>query len=261
MNDERMLTDLELRLTRSLEEHAPLPDPGMASRLLRRTADTAQRRGWSVVAFSGFGTALVATAVVVVAIAVGFAFSMLPRNVGDPGPSPTPSAPTTTPSLVETPSPSPSPSPTARADAGRCANEADGYSVVVPEGWWHNELVEGGELDDVAPCRFFAREPTEIRPASQASGVAIAISTQSSTGPLDDAEPTTVDGRDAWIVETLSARDDPFQPAGTRSYSYWIELDDGWLLASTSDGPNWTGDFEENVAVLDEMIESLRFTR
>jgi hypothetical protein len=50
-------------------------------------------------------------------------------------------------------------------------------------------------------------------------------------------------------------------PAGTRYYAYWIELTDGtWFLASTSDGPNWVGDYEENTATLDAMMESLRFS-
>ncbi len=51
-----------------------------------------------------------------------------------------------------------------------------------------------------------------------------------------------------------------FEPAGTKTYSYWIELGDGsWLVASTSDGANWVGDYEENKATLDAMMGSLTF--
>jgi hypothetical protein len=262
MSHDHTFHDLEHRLVRALDEHAPRPDSGLAGRLLARTAAVPQRRRASFLSFLDVRTTLLAAAVVVAAIAAGIVFSALPRNVGV-GPTPTPSTPPPAPTRSDTPSPTPSASPsptpaTPSPAAERCENETDGYAVAVPDGWWHNERVDGGDLDDVEPCRFFAREAIEIRPATQAAGMAITISTTTGTPPLD-GEETTVDGRPAVIRESVNEEGGPFEPAGTRSYGVWIETGGGThLLVLTSDGPTWSGDYEENVAALREMVDSLR---
>ena len=139
-----------------------------------------------------------------------------------------------------------------------CANPDDGYTVAYPTGWHMNERVEGGESEDVAACRFFSPEEFVVAPASQATDIAVAIGVQQD-GPQATGEQTTIGGRPATRTESV-ASDGGFEPAGTQTYSYWIELDDGtWLVASTSDGPNWVGDYEENKATLDAMMESLTF--
>ncbi|HYI65719.1 MAG TPA: hypothetical protein VEW95_02220 [Candidatus Limnocylindrales bacterium] len=139
-----------------------------------------------------------------------------------------------------------------------CTNPDDGYSVAYPTGWYANERVEGGEADDVAACRFFSPEEFVVVPASQATNIAVAIGVQQD-GPPTSGEQTTVGERPATRIESV-APEGGFEPAGTQTYAYWIDLGDGtWLLASTSDGPNWTGDYEENKATLDAMMESLAF--
>ena len=139
-----------------------------------------------------------------------------------------------------------------------CTNPDDGYSVAFPTDWYANERVEGGESDDVAACRFFSPEEFVVAPASQATNIAVAIGVQQD-GPQASGEQTTVGGRPATRIESVAA-EGGFEPAGTQTYSYWIELSDGtWLVASTSDGPNWVGDYEENKAILDAMMESLTF--
>lgn len=139
-----------------------------------------------------------------------------------------------------------------------CTNPDDGYSVAFPTGWYANERVEGGDADDVAACRFFAPDEFVVAPASQATNIAVAIGVQQD-GPPASGEQTTVGGRQATRIESVAA-EGGFEPAGTQTYSYWIELGDGtWLVASTSDGPNWVGNYEENKATLDAMMESLTF--
>jgi hypothetical protein len=142
-----------------------------------------------------------------------------------------------------------------------CANDDVGYSVGFPKGWYYNEFVEGGELEDVAACRFFSPQDFEVQPQAGIAGMAIAIGPEAD-GPDGALTPdTTVGGKPAYITET-TVEEDGFEPAGTRHYDYWIELGpDTWLVAGTSDAPNFVGDYDENKALLDAMMDSLRFGR
>ena len=142
----------------------------------------------------------------------------------------------------------------------QCTNPEAAYTVEFPDGWYVNGEVEGGASDDVAACRFFSPEPFEVRPGTSVGGVAIAIGPQEG-GPPDAGEAKTVGGKPAVVVETV-AETDGFEPAGTRHYSYWIELGAGeWLVADTSDGPAYVGAYDENRAILDEMMDSLTFAQ
>ena len=139
-----------------------------------------------------------------------------------------------------------------------CTNPNFDYTVSFPSGWYVNGRVEGGELDDVAACRFFSPDDFEIQPQAGIAGIAIAIGPETSNGP-EGGTPTTVGGRAAFVTESQVA-EDGFEPAGTRHYDYWIEIGpDTWLVAGTSDAPNFVGDYDENKEVLDAMMESLRF--
>lgn len=141
---------------------------------------------------------------------------------------------------------------------GRCTNPEAGYTIAFPTGWMVNDHVAGSESDDVAACRFFSPVEFDVRPATQVSGIAVSIGVQDG-GPHEAGERATVDGRPATRGESVSASDG-FDPAGTRYTWYWVELDDGtWLTATTSDGPNWVGDYADNVATLDAMMDSLEF--
>jgi hypothetical protein len=148
--------------------------------------------------------------------------------------------------------------PVAAQELGpECTNAELGYAVAFPIGWYVNERVDGGELDDVAACRFFSPQDFEVRPQSEVAGIAISISAQSD-GPRGGT-PTTVGGKPAFVTET-ETQEDGVEPAGTRHYDYWIEIGpDTWLLADTSDAPSSVGDFEDNKMVLDEMMASLTF--
>jgi hypothetical protein len=151
----------------------------------------------------------------------------------------------------------PSPVATGSVDeAVPCTNPDDGYRVEVPSGWYVNEMVEGQGGDHVAACRFFSPVEFEVRPASEASGIAIAIRREA-TPPRAEGVTTTIAGREATIVERVSTTDG-FDPAGTRYYEYWIDAGTDWLVVATSDGPNWLGDYDENKAVLDGMVRTLQ---
>lgn len=138
-----------------------------------------------------------------------------------------------------------------------CSNADVGYGVGFPDGWYVNERVEGGELEDVAACRFFSPQDFEVQPQSGIAGIAIAIGV-AGNGP-EGGTATTVGGRAAVVTET-TVEEDGVEPAGTRHYDYSIELGpDSWLVAGTSDAPNFVGDYDENKAVLDTMMDSLTF--
>lgn len=140
-----------------------------------------------------------------------------------------------------------------------CTNADVGYTVGFPGGWYTNDRVEDGELEDVAACRFFSPQDFEVQPQAGIAGMAIAIGVESH-GPAGALTPeTTVGGKPAFVTET-TVEEDGFEPAGTRHYDYWIELGpDTWLVAGVSDAPNFVGDYDENKAVLDAMMDSLRF--
>jgi hypothetical protein len=148
--------------------------------------------------------------------------------------------------------------PAAAVDFGTsCRNPDDSYTVSVPRDWYYNERVEGGEVDDVAACRFFSSSDFEIRPATDATGIAISISREA-TAPRAEGSETTVGGKSATIIESV-AGEDGFEPAGTRHYQYWIDMGDDWLVADTSDGPNYVGDYDTNTEVLDAMMGTVTF--
>ena len=139
----------------------------------------------------------------------------------------------------------------------QCTNPEEGYTVSLPRGWYYNETVEADGTDDVAACRFFSPDDFEVRLGSGVSDVAIGIGREA-TAPRAEGEATTVGGKPAIILET-EASDDSFDPAGTRYYQYWVDIGDDWLVATTSDGPTWVGEYEDNKDVLDAMMGTLTF--
>jgi hypothetical protein len=140
-----------------------------------------------------------------------------------------------------------------------CTNPDVDYTVAFPTGWYVNGRVEGGELEDVAACRFFAPQDFEVQPQAGIAGIAVSIGAQSDGPPGALTPETSVGGKPAYVTET-TVEQDGIEPAGTRHYDYWVELGpDAWLRAGTSDAPNVVGDYDENKAVLDAMMDSLTF--
>jgi len=264
--------DFEHALRRSLHEAAPPTDPGLANRLLARTAAEPQRRRWSL--FSGVAPALAAAAVVALAVVIGLSLGQLPRVGDDPSQSAAPAVtaepsatPSPSPSDAPTPSAPPSSAPSPDAPAGQpCTNDQLGFSLRYPDDWHTNEPIEQPFAESpTSPCTFFGPEPMEIiGSAGLPPTVAITFGRQEIATPdpgparLLLEETVTVDGRPATVREWEWTESDPFVTEGDRFYVYDIELEDGtFLVASTNASAD--GDHEERKRVLDGMIESLVF--
>ncbi len=286
MNDDRVLRDLEERCARALHAAAPFPPPDFAARCLARTALEPQRRGFGM-GLLRFGPPLAAVAAVVVLAAVaGLQLGNIIPDRG-PGAAPTlaptvapsaePSAPAPSPSLDPTPTVAPSAEPTASepgafpGGAAECTNEIEGYSVSYPADWYTNETMDLDEFvegPETGACTYFGRQPMELRPnAGLPDTVVIRISRSETRPPASDGavvireEDVVIAGRPAVVRETEQTTDEgaPFSAPGDRTYDYAVELADGtFLLAGTSSRAD--GDYEENKALLDAMMSTLRLT-
>jgi hypothetical protein len=272
MNDDRELHDLERRLSRALEAAAPRPDPRLAERLLSRTAGVSQRSRSTL--FSFLPRALATVVVAAVAVAAGFALSGLPRNIGGPDAT---GGPTTVVSPSETPSaaapeastPAPSPSTGSLPDGQRCTNEALGFAVSYPAGWFTNDEVQQEFGDPTPACKYFSSQPMEIRPnAGLPFTVAISFERWTEVPPASEGwevvarTETTVAGLPAVMTEMEQTSDAgaPFSARGDRTYGYEIELPDGSVLSAGTGSTSTTGDYDAHKAVLDQMVETVELT-
>lgn len=269
MRDELGSTELERRLSRSLQTMAPMAAPDLADRLMSRTRETKQRRRW--MRWSSMMPLLpAAAAMIVLAVVVGLQLGgLMPRTGEQPIGS---STPTGTPVVTEPASPSPSPSSTSTPSAevfpggGSCTNEAFGFAVRYPADWFANEAAvpDDEALDPVAACRYFSDEPMEITPnAGLPPTVAITFSVeeeeQPSSGTIISSEEVTIAGRPATVTEREGSGDGPFFAEGDFSYSYQITLADGQILFAGTYYAN-EGDYEAHKQVLDLMMETLVLT-
>ncbi len=268
MNDDTISEELERRLSRSLRAVAPRPEPGLADRLLSRTATAPQRRVWG-----GLGwlpTVAISTAVVAIAVVVGLQLgNLLSRNDGSGigssaesiGPSP---------SLTSPPEVSPAPSHSGAPAANECTNEEFGFTVSYPAEWWANPEIPADDpaLNTIMACTYFAEEPVDI-PHNAGLPAAVSISVASFVGPPEDApitygvvgtEETRVGGLDATIEEIEYAGATPLIPAGTRSYGYHVELPSGETIIFNTSSTATQGDYDDHKRVLDEMMRSFELT-
>ena len=204
---------------------------------------------------------------------------------GTSGPQTTePTATSTTPATTPTATPtasavasptagsqtaSASPSPTEGGplgDAAECENEELGYEVDYPGDWWANDRIEpdDGSLTPIPACQFFAPTEVELQPnAGLPNGIAIRFEipdqqVDARGGTVLSEDETTVDGRDARVVETEPEPQAGFVPEGSHLYRYIVELDDGGqLVATTDDILQDEAGYEESKAILDAMMETL----
>lgn len=144
-----------------------------------------------------------------------------------------------------------------------CENGVDGYAVEHPEAWSSSSGPAG------EPCRWFSPEP--IAPQAVQSPAQVPIRLHVVPQPLEEVERLEgstadvlrsdrrdVDGRPA-VRQELRARGEGLLPAGTRSTQWLVELGSRTLIATTSEAAT-AGTYEQNAAVLDAMISSLRGT-
>jgi hypothetical protein len=181
--------------------------------------------------------------------------------------TPTASAVTSPTTGRETASASPSPTEGGPlGDAADCENEELGYEVDYPGDWWANDRIEPDDesLTPIPACQFFAPTEVELQPnAGLPNGIAIRFETpdqeiDAGGGTVLSEDETTVDGRDARVIETEPEPQAGFVPEGSHLYRYIVELDGGGqLVATTDDILQDEARYAESKAMLDAMMDTL----
>ena len=150
--------------------------------------------------------------------------------------------------------------------AQSCQNDEVGFVVAYPEGWWANDPVEPSDPDltPIPGCTYFAPEPVELQPnAGLPEGIHIWFDQETQfevTGEVVSEEETTIDGRPGFAVETESTGSSGFEPEGTRTYRYIVDMGDGSeVLVSTSTQYVDEAEYEEAKPILDAMMGTLDF--
>jgi hypothetical protein len=154
----------------------------------------------------------------------------------------------------------------------RCTNEVLGYSIGFP-GAWHTTDVFNGEPDPANACQWFS--PTPFGPDGnvvlEGWGYPLEIGIR---GPFDqqleqvlepevarilEQEELVIDGHRAVRLE-YETLIDVVAETGLH-YEYLIELDaETSLIVHTTETRGIEGDYEENRAVVDLAVDTLRFT-
>jgi hypothetical protein len=134
----------------------------------------------------------------------------------------------------------------------------------VPDGWFaHSGEAEVG----VGPCELFAADPFELTRNDNGRWEGVQVSLFTFVGCLGsfetvvEEEAVELDGVAGWR-RTMESAEGGGQ-IGLRAYEYVVAAgpidceERRWFIARTeSDDP---GSFEENSAILDEMMESVEF--
>lgn len=151
-------------------------------------------------------------------------------------------------------------------DAQSCTNDEIGFSVDYPEDWWANDRIEPAAqgLTPIPACMYFAPEQVELMPNSGLPpGIAVWFDHETQfeiTTEELSREELEIDGRRALLVETEATGDSGFEPEGTRTYRYIVDMGDGSeVLVAASTLYVSDSEYEEAKPVLDAMIETLDF--
>ena len=192
---------------------------------------------------------------------------------GSPLPSP---AETVTEEAAPSPSATATPEPfgaTVFEDPDSCTNEAAGYRVAFPDDWWTNTEYEHDELGTIHACRYFAPDEFDLATATDEDrtpdAVAIAIGhTPGCLGyinPVIDRRDLTIGGYQARAEELAEGKHESNPPL---RYQYVIDRQPGadcegepngdHIMAETA--PQFAGDYDDNKAVLDRMMETIEVT-
>ncbi|MGZ8481353.1 MAG: hypothetical protein ACXWWO_02730 [Candidatus Limnocylindria bacterium] len=164
-----------------------------------------------------------------------------------------------------------SPAPVA-LQLSECEHTTGAYRAAVPEGWWVNPEFDDAELGSVSACRFFGPDDFEIMsadrytPFPQGTAIWMEFLDEGCVGyvnPILDSRETTVDGYPARISRLAQGKLET-NPEHTYEYVVTVTADaqcegDGeYILAFTR--RDLAGDYEENKAILDRMMESLQIS-
>jgi hypothetical protein len=154
----------------------------------------------------------------------------------------------------------------------RCTNSVLGYSIGYP-GEWHTTDIFMGEQDPSNACRWFSPTPfgPEGNVVSEGWGYPLEVAIR---GPFDQQlaqvldpevartlvqEELVVDGHRAVRIE-YETLVDPIGEPGLH-YGYLVELDpETTLIVHTTEVRGIEGDYEENKTIVDEAVETLRFS-
>lgn len=207
-----------------------------------------------------------------------------PQNAttGPTTPAPTPSAtPDAMASETATTSPTPTteePTPTPFGAAvfdepDDCEHSSGVYRLAFPDEWWTNTEYEHADLGTISACRFFAREAFDIDTASREQpspdGVSIVVDFLEGgclgyLNPVLEERELTVDGYDA-RAEELAEGTERTGPGHTYQVTINLRPDEpcesdraAFIYLGTS--RDRAGDYEENKAVLDRMVETMEIT-
>lgn len=152
-----------------------------------------------------------------------------------------------------------------------CEHPSGRYRVTLPEGWWTNR----GSADEEPlwdACELFGPEPFPVTPSADRNwpdGVALTLRWTEggcigSFLALLSSDETTIDGQAATVDEYAWGTESDDRPG---LYQYVIDLSDPgvdcevdgrFITATTS--REMTGDYEENKAFLDQIMDSMEIT-
>lgn len=142
-----------------------------------------------------------------------------------------------------------------------CPNQEIGFTIEYPAGWHTNPG------DAMPQCSLFDPDPIEIEPATELP-FDIAVAMRHETTPLATLtgeqrgrrvllqEDTSVNGRRAARME-IETTEDLLRPAGSRTYGYYVDLEDATLVAETHDVGELAYDRKQRI--LDAMVATLHF--
>ena len=147
-------------------------------------------------------------------------------------------------------------------DLRTCTSEADGYAVQHPADW---HVASGSTLER---CRWFHPRPLTAEALEQVSGVAVRLRLEAhdlaevvqiergAAAEVLSSQERTVGGRPA-LRQEVRASGQGLLPEGTRETQWLIDFGHRTMIASTSEVAS-AGTYQENVAVLDALTQSLR---
>jgi hypothetical protein len=154
-----------------------------------------------------------------------------------------------------------------------CEHASGRYRVTLPEGWWTNTAFEHFELGEVPACSYFAPEPFDATSSSLPDQVfppGVAVTVNYFDGgcvgtylEMISSREATVDGHPATVSEyTRGANED--DPPGR--YEYVVNLapnvdcETGGRFIVAATDIHMTGDYDQNKALLDQIMESMEVT-
>jgi hypothetical protein len=152
-----------------------------------------------------------------------------------------------------------------------CTNDVVGYSIGYP-GDWHTTDVFEGEADPANACMWFSPEPFgpdgNLVPEGYGYPLEVLVRGEfdaeradvvGEAGQIIEQDFLQVEGRRAVRIEHVPLLE-PLADGPRRHYEYLIELDpETILVVHTTEIGDLAGGFEENKAIVDDAVDTLRF--